>query len=252
MPIGDDTLSDKYVFIGGTALMLLSRDADFGEIRATRDYDIVLLVKDSVGNRELFQRMWEYIDEGEYKVFKTKEGAPQYYRFTEPSNTDDFPVQLEFFSNAPEFIAGNEERFTPLHVADDIQSLSSIIMDDTYYNFIVKQRRRIQDVISVTELGLIALKARAYNDLLERKEIDPRISSKNIDKHKKDIARVLDFISPVEICDLSEYSEIQNDLKKFIVNLEKEHSKKPEIKAGNTTTTVDEIKSSLEKHFGIF
>ena len=102
------------------------------------------------------------------------------------------------------------------------------------------------------QLGLIALKARAYNDLLERKEIDPRISSKNIDKHKKDIARVLDFISPVEICDLSEYSEIQNDLKKFIVNLEKEHSKKPEIKAGNTTTTVDEIKSSLEKHFGIF
>ena len=82
--IDESVVPNKYVFIGGTALMLLSMDADFEEIRGTKDYDIVLLVKDSEGNKELFKKMWEYIEEGEYDVFQTKEGTPQYYRFTNP------------------------------------------------------------------------------------------------------------------------------------------------------------------------
>ncbi len=141
--IDEGVVLNKYVFIGGTALMLLSMDADFEETRGTKDYDIVLLVKDLDGNKELFKKMWEYIDEGEYDIFQTKEGAPQYYRFTNPSNKNEYPEQLEFFSNAPEFINGREERFAPLHVDDDIQSLSSIIMDDIYYNFILNQCRII-------------------------------------------------------------------------------------------------------------
>lgn len=53
-----ENLSTKYVFIGGTALMLLSLDSDFEEIRGTRDYDIVLLVKETEGNKELFEKIW--------------------------------------------------------------------------------------------------------------------------------------------------------------------------------------------------
>lgn len=249
--IDEGVVLNKYVFIGGTALMLLSIDADFEEIRGTKDYDIVLLVKDLEGNKELFKKMWEYIDEGEYDIFQTKEGAPQYYRFTNPSDKNEYPEQLEFFSNAPEFINGREERFAPLHVDDDIQSLSSIIMDDIYYNFILNQCRIIQSVNSVTELGLIALKARAYNDLLERKTVDQRISSRNIDKHKKDIVRVLEFISPDNICDLIEYPEIQKDIKIFISNLEKKHPEDTPIRVGEISTTMNDIRTSLIQHFSI-
>ena len=249
--IDESVVPNKYVFIGGTALMLLSMDADFEEIRGTKDYDIVLLVKDSEGNKELFKKMWEYIEEGEYDVFQTKEGTTQYYRFTNPSNKREYPEQLEFFSNAPDFINGREERFTPLHVDDDIQSLSSIIMNDIYYDFILTQCRIVQNVNSVTELGLMALKARAYNDLSERKKEDPRIASKNIDKHKKDIIRVLEFIAPDNICDLNEYPEIQDDIKIFIKNLEEIYSEDESIRVGDINTKIDDIRTGLKQHFSI-
>lgn len=245
-----ENLSTKYVFIGGTALMLLSLESDFEEIRGTRDYDIVLLVKETEGNKELFEKIWEYIDEGRYDVFQSKEGVPQYYRFINPQNKNEYPEQLEFFSNSPEFMNGRKERFTPLHADDDVQSLSSIIMDEVYYNFILSQCKVIQNVNSVTELGLIVLKAKAYNDLLEKKKSDNKVSSKNIDKHKKDVIRVLEFIHPDNKCDLESFPMIQNDIALFINNLEANYTDEETIKVGSSIkTNLEEVRISLRNHF---
>lgn len=250
--IGEDgEVSTKYVFIGGTALMLLSMDADYEAIRGTQDYDIVLLVKDSNGNQELFEKMWEYIVEGGYETYQTKEGTPQYFRFIKPSNKTEYPDQLEFFSNAPEFIEGREARFARLSMDDDIHSLSSIIMDDIYYDFILSQCNLIANVNCVTSIGLIVLKVKAYNDLLERKQKGANINSSNIDKHKKDIFRVLDFIEPGIECDLTEYPIIKNDINIFIENLEKIYIDDAAlINVGvSVKTNMEEVRNNLRRHF---
>lgn len=249
--VGEDgEVSTKYVFIGGTALMLLSLDADYDGPRVTKDYDIVLLVKDSNGNQELFQKMWEYIVEGGYETSQTKEGTPQYFRFTNPTNKTEYPDQLEFFSNAPEFIDGHKERFTRLSMDDDIHSLSSIIMDDIYYDFILSQCSLISNVNCVTEIGLIVLKVKAYNDLFQRKQLGENINSSNINKHKKDVFRVLDFIPQNIECDLTKYPIIENDINIFIENLEKIHPDEEPISVGpNGRTNINEVRNNLQKHF---
>lgn len=244
-------VSRKYVFIGGTALMLLALEADYEDIRGTKDYDIVLLVKESAGNKELFQKLWEYIEAGGYRTFQTKEGIPQYYRFVSPENTTEYPEQLEFFSTSPSFITGYESRFAPLHVDDDVQSLSSILMDDSYYEFILHQCRVIDNVNCVTEIALIALKAKAYNDLSARKKAGENISSKTIDKHRKDIIRVLEIIPQTSICKLDDFPEIKEEIHLFIKNIEKIHSKDDSIKVGSIQTNILEITTSLKKHYDL-
>lgn len=247
----NEGVSSKYVFIGGTALMLLSTESDAGEIRGTRDYDIVLLVKDSEGNKELFIKLWEYITEGKYKCYQNKDGTPQYYRFTKPENRQQYPELLEFFSSAPEFMKGREERFTPIYIDEDVQSLSSIIMEDDYYDFILTQCRIVLNVNSVTELGLIALKAKAYNDLLERTEKGEQIRPSNLNKHKDDVIQVLNFIKPDNVCDLSGFPSIESDIQNFIENLEKIYPDGKIIKVGNIETNIEEIRDDLQKHFCI-
>ena len=89
-------------------------------------------------------------------------------RFQKPVD-ESFRVMLELFCRAPEGIYPAEgAHLTPIPIDDAIASLSAILVDDEYYEFIRAGRKEVDGLPMVGEDRLIPLKARAWLDLTER------------------------------------------------------------------------------------
>lgn len=116
-------------------------------------------------------------------------------------------------------------------------SLSSILLNDDYYDLLVKGRR-IVDGFSLIELETVILfKIKAWLDLKERKEAGENVDTKNIRKHKNDVFRLLANVSPTSRVESSR--DIQKDIIQFIEQI-KEY--KPDLKnLGIRGTSLDEM-----------
>ena len=69
---------------------------------------------------------------------------------------------LELFSRQPDVLQVAEgSHLTPLPLEEDISSLSAILLDNDYYDFIRTGRQEIDGLPMVGASRLIALKARA-------------------------------------------------------------------------------------------
>jgi len=179
--------SDRYVLIGGTASSLSMEELG-GEFRATKDLDLVLCVESL--DREFAEAFWEFIRLGAYENRQKSTGKRLFYRFHGP-RTEGFPEMLELFARVPDALdLKADAAITPIPVDEEISSLSAILMNDDYYNFVMAQRSTIDGLSLVKADGLIPLKARAYVDLSNRKAAGEAVDSKNIRKHKNDIFRL--------------------------------------------------------------
>ena len=79
---------------------------------------------------------------------------------------------------------------------DDISSLSAILLDNDYYEFL-KQGKVVVDGVTVLDAAyLIPFKAKAWMDLTDRKAAGEHVDSKNIKKHKNDVFRLTELIDP--------------------------------------------------------
>jgi hypothetical protein len=123
-------------------------------------------------------------------------GKPEYYRFINPESPE-YPAMIELFSRRIEGITLPPEAvLTPLPIDEEVSSLSAILLDDDYYDFL-RTGAEIVDTIPVLRAAhLIPFKAKAWLDLSERKAKGGQIDSKNIRKHKNDIVRLADLLSP--------------------------------------------------------
>jgi hypothetical protein len=158
--------ADQFVLIGGTAASLAMEEAGL-EFRATKDLDIVLHIEAlSPSFGEVF---WRFIEAGRYEVRQASDtGKPVFYRFQKPAD-ERFPAMLELFCRAPEGIRLAESRhLTPIPIDEAVASLSAILLDDAYYEFILAGRREVDGLPWVGEDRLIPLKASAWLDLGER------------------------------------------------------------------------------------
>lgn len=98
---------------------------------------------------------------------------------------------LELFARVPDALDLKADAYiTPIPVDEEISSLSAILMNDDYYNFVMAGRTTIDGLSLVKADGLIPLKARAYVDLSNRKAAGEAVDSKSIRKHKNDIFRL--------------------------------------------------------------
>ena len=178
---------DQYVIIGGTACDIIM-NAEGLDFRATKDIDMVLIVESLTP--EFGQRFWEYVKEGGYQHKNKSSGEPQFYRFTNP-NKPDFPYMIELFSKRIDSIKLPAEAvLTPMPLDDDLSSLSAILVDDDYYNFLSSGRRIIDGVPILDTTHLIPFKAKAWLDLTARKAAGEPVDSKHIRKHKNDVFRL--------------------------------------------------------------
>ena len=98
---------------------------------------------------------------------------------------------LELFARVPDALdLKGDTGITPIPVDEEISSLSAILMNGDYYDFVMARRTTMDGLSLVKADGLIPLKARAYVDLSNRKAAGETVDSKNIRKHKNDIFRL--------------------------------------------------------------
>lgn len=123
----------EYVLIGGGDCDLL-----FGELgqdfRATKDLDLVLLVE--ALTPEFGRVFWDFVREGGYENRQKSSGKPQFYRFSKPKDPA-FPVMLGLFARADINLRDGDSGLMPIHIDDEVSSLSAILLDEEYYKLLV-------------------------------------------------------------------------------------------------------------------
>lgn len=205
-------MDDQYTIIGGTACDLLM--SEIGEnFRATKDLDIVLIIESITA--EFGRRFWEYIVDAGYEHKNKSTGEPQFYRFSHPVSSE-YPFMIEIFSRKPDNLIFPEDAvLTPLPLDEELSSLSAILLDDNYYDFIKSGIIQLDGISILDALHLIPLKAKAWADLSEKKVSDANsVDSKDIKKHKNDIYRLTSLLTPEMQITVSQ--EIYDDIQVFI------------------------------------
>ncbi len=182
---------DQYAVIGGAACELLFGDAGLA-FRATKDIDMVLCVE--VVNADFATRFRQFIEDGKYEARERSDGHKEFYRFHKPGN-DDFPFMIELFSRVPDGLDFSEGMaLAKITVEREIISLSAILLDEVYYNALLKARKSVDGVTILDETLLIPFKAKAFLDLKMRAESGEKIDDKNIKKHRNDVIRLVQLL----------------------------------------------------------
>ena len=129
-----------------------------------------------------------------------------------------------------------EKNVVPIHVDDEVSSLSAILLDDDYYFLLTEGADVIDGVSFLKTEYLIPFKAKAWIDLKQRKDSGEKIDSKDIRKHKNDIIRLYVLLTPNIRVNLPK--TIKEDMSIFLKELEKEDI---DFKQFNMRTTKENL-----------
>jgi len=209
--------TDHYVLIGGVASSLVMEEVGV-DFRATKDLDIVLCME--ALDASFARAFWEFVKAGGYEIQERSTGKKIFYRFSKPHDKS-YPYMLELFSRAPDcLVLGDDSHLTPVPVGEDVSSLSAILLDADYYEFLHQNKTILGGISIVTEACLIPLKAKAWLDMSTRRAAGESFDSKMIKKHKNDIFCLFQIVSPgvrVELPDA-----IAHDLEQYLEAILKE------------------------------
>lgn len=193
-----ETYSDNYVIIGGTACDITMTGTAV-KPRATHDIDMIVIVEKM--SPEYGERFWQFIKEAGYRPEKchSKEEPIKYelYRFVD--GQPGYPEMIELLSRHPD-VLGEPKGLViePLPVGEDVSSLSAIILDDDYYHFTIEHSRLTDGIRHADSAALVALKARAYLNLMQDKADGKHVNTKDIKKHRSDVLKNVVLLSPDE------------------------------------------------------
>jgi len=208
---------DSYVLIGGAACDLWMQTQGLS-FRATKDLDIVIVVE--ALNPDFVNKFWEFIRLAKYQAAQKSTGEKAFYRFHKPE-IKDYPFMLELFARSSfDIESGKGITLTPISAGDNASSLSAILMDEGYYNFVMSKRNR-ENEMSVTIIPaavLIPLKAKAWLDLTARNENGEQVDEKDIRKHRNDVFRLMGTLAEGERTDLPE--SVAADMIKFLQQMQ--------------------------------
>lgn len=202
--------SGQYVFIGGTACDIILNEYGI-PFRNTKDLDIVLIIE--ALNEEFISEFISFIESAEYKHINKGTGENQFYRFEKPKNSQ-YPYMIELFSRRPDYLQQLEQRLAPIHVSDDVISLSAILLDDNYYKLLRDGSIEINGISLLDLEYIILFKIKAWIDLSNRKNSGEQVDSKNIKKHKNDVLRLAVNIEPDKKIQVPQI--ILNDINQFL------------------------------------
>ena len=105
-------------------------------------------------------------------------------------------AKVPMLAPAKPFVNSLVAILTPLPLDEDISSLSAILLDDAYYEFLKQGRETVAGVTILGAEYLIPFKAKAWMDLTDRKANGESVDGKNIRKHKNDVFRLTELIDP--------------------------------------------------------
>lgn len=180
--------SDNLVIIGGTACYEILSGTEMHP-RATMDIDIVIIVENMTA--EFARAFWAFIAEGGYRpgIRKDKNNEPKYVLYSFDHGRAGYPVKVELLSRHNEIFT-SAAHTEPLPIDGDVSSLSTIILDEPYYNLTVRNSFVSDGLRFAAPLALMALKARAYLNLIADREAGKKINTKDILKHRNDVLKL--------------------------------------------------------------
>ncbi len=182
---------EQYAIIGGTACDLLMTDRGL-DFRATKDIDLVLIIE--AMDAAFGRKFWEYVMAAGYEHQNKSTGDSQFYRFMKP-RSGDYPTMIELFTKKPDSIILPENALlSPLPMEEDISSLSAILLDEGYYEFLRRGRIQVSGVTVLDAPYLIPFKAKAWIDLSDRNAEGKHVDSRNLRKHKNDVFRLTELL----------------------------------------------------------
>lgn len=181
---------DNYVVIGGTACDIIMADTVVRP-RATHDIDMIVIVENMTA--AFANRFWSFVSEAGYHPERRKhEGSEpikyELYRFV--GGKEGYPEMIELLSRHPD-VLGESNRFTiePIITDESVSSLSAIIMDDDFYRFTIAHSRLTNGIRHADSAALIALKAKAYLNLIADKQNGKHVNTRDIKKHRSDVLK---------------------------------------------------------------
>ncbi len=204
-----EKFNDEYVVIGGTACSILMEDAGLS-FRTTKDVDMVLIV-DAKRYVEFGKTFWDFIKEGQYTCGEQKREKTCFYRFTDPQV--GYPSMIELLSKSPDpLVVPGDVRRVP--IAEDVSSLSAIILDESYYNLLSEGCDVLNGIRVLKPEYLILYKMKARMNLKESKEKGEHVNTDDYRKHKNDVFRLLPLL-PVDL-KINLPEKIQHDVETFL------------------------------------
>lgn len=208
---------DRYILIGGVACYLSMEDAGL-DFRATKDLDIVLSAE--ALDTEFAAKFWAFVKAAGYEHQEKSTGEKQFYRFSKPTEPN-YPHMLELFSRKPDavFLEG-EATLTPIPMDEDVSSLSAILLDEDYYRCIQQGKTLVDGVPILSVDYIIPFKMRAFCDLSNRKGQGAHVDSRDIKKHKNDVLKIAQLLSPAQTIFVSD--AIKAHMKEFILAIKDE------------------------------
>lgn len=201
--------TDNYILIGGSACAVIF-DEIGEDFRATKDLDVVLIIENI--NADFGEKLWNFIKDAGYLV-ESGEPPKQFYRFSKPKS-NDYPKMIELFSRAQNPPIDFGAHLQPIHISDDISSLSSILLNDDYYNFMLNGKRVVDGISVLDEKCLIPFKAKAWCELIDRKANGEEGQTKHIKKHYRDIYKLVTLLPQNTKVELS--GMVKQDMERFV------------------------------------
>ena len=218
--------TDCYTVIGGAACDILMSEAGL-EFRATKDVDMILVLEDPGQFTGFAERFWEYIRQGGYTCGWKNSDSVHFYRFTKPTRPE-YPVQIELFSRMPGYHLEVPNGIIPIHIDDQISSLSAILLDDEYYTFMLQGRVQENGLTILRPEYLIPFKMYAWLDFARKKANSEQADGKDLRKHKLDVFRLLQIL-PRDIR-ISVSDGIRQHIDEFLRAMEQEEIALQQIK----------------------
>ena len=245
-----EAYSENYVIIGGTACEIAMTGTAVHP-RATHDIDMIVIVEKMTA--DFTEHFWKFIREGGYRPERCKQAegeTPKYelYRFV--NGKPDYPKMIELLSRHPD-ILGEPKGLTiePLPVDEDTSSLSAIIMDDDYYHFTIDHSKLTNGLRHADSAALIALKARAYLNLLQDKANGKQVNSKDIKKHRSDVLKNVVIMEDTQI---GAPEPIVACIREFVASIKDEWDTLSEALARALDQDVPFVDALLEQLDGLF
>ena len=236
---------EQYTIIGGTACDLLMNSEGLG-FRATKDIDLVLIIE--AIDADFGRHFWEFVAAAEYQHRKASTGELQFYRFSAPK-LKDYPAMIELFSRKPDVVVLPENAaLSPLPMDEEASSLSAILLNDDYYEYLKNGRVKIAGVTILDAVHLIPFKAKAWLDLSERRAGGEQVDSKNIRKHKNDIFRLTELLDRNQEPLSNLPATIKADMKEFLERMIPEETDPRQL--GIKNRNKDEILQELSRIYG--
>ena len=134
-------------------------------------------------------------------------------------------------------------RYSMRELADEVSSLSAILLDEEYYRLLVENRASASGVAVLSVEGLIPFKAKAWLDLSARRAGGQAVDEKSVEKHRNDVCRLATLLAGGERPAMSE--GVRADMRRFLEAYESDpvDPKALKIKGVGAQQVVEVLKS---------